>query len=276
MTLSPKDQALVAQIIEAARPTSEAKPIADRDGSSFYECCGEMWVTRLQMLEPQQCPTCSRLAWPFAVLAEPDATKADEQCRAMLSPPTVGVEEVADMIFDSVEPILAEICEPTREDYIPAAQAILSKLQGGEGNQVVSSSSASLPASPVGLTEGPHSAGWVLVPREPTQNMIDWGTTANSYDGPLPLLPEPDHDYDADLRRCYRAMVGSAPTPPAESPPLGLEAVTSFPPSEQNDVTALASHTSASQPRAPQEDVAGARDEPPSPQQALPSGGREP
>lgn len=58
-------------------------------------------------------------------------------------------------------------------------------------------------------------AEWVLVPREPTQNMVDWGTTAINYDGPTPLLPEPDHDYDADLRRSYRAMIAAAPVAPA-------------------------------------------------------------
>ena len=63
------------------------------------------------------------------------------------------------------------------------------------------------------LIEVVRAEGFVLVPREPTQAIIDRMTASISLDGLPSPEAEPDPDYDDDMRRAYRAMIAAAPSP---------------------------------------------------------------
>jgi hypothetical protein len=68
------------------------------------------------------------------------------------------------------------------------------------------------------LTPSPdavQSGDWVLVPREPTPEMVRQMTAAISYDGLPPANSPGDPDYAEDMSRAYRAMLAAAPAPPA-------------------------------------------------------------
>ena len=99
----------------------------------------------------------------------------------------VSVEEVAQMIMEKCGSLDAL----DEGDALSAAQAILSRIQGGK----------SAPAIP---------EGWALVPSEPTEEMLKLRIDQNGEtwpSDPNPYSTEQDHiDY-------YRAMIAASPKP---------------------------------------------------------------
>lgn len=64
--------------------------------------------------------------------------------------------------------------------------------------------------------------GMVIVPKVPTQAMIDRATASHTWDDPTHPDASPDHDYDEDTARVWRQMIIAAhalPTPTL--PPAG-------------------------------------------------------
>ena len=66
---------------------------------------------------------------------------------------------------------------------------------------------AAIPRIEAALSASPQD-GWVLVPREPTQAMIDAATESLTGIG-----AGADHDYDDDARSMYAAFIRALPQP---------------------------------------------------------------